>query len=108
MLKKHDQEDLVEIERIASSAAMLRLTDSILNLDRDDVSRIITAYIHFKSRGRPNRDFLSFVATMQLKSSINISLNILPSLIAGFLSDRDFRELAFTTLESTILKSQKS
>lgn len=104
MSEKRD-EDVAQVEKIASSAAMLRLADSILTLDRGDVSRLITAYLYYKSVGRWDRDFLSYVATKELKSSISIGLGILPSLVTGFLSDRDFRELILAALEAAIRRS---
>lgn len=109
MFKNEDAHaDLTNVGRIASSAAMLRLADSILNLGRRDVSQLIAAYLYFESVGRSNQDFLSFITTKQAKITITIGLAILPSFVTGLLNDRDLRALIFNSLESAIRKSPAS
>jgi len=92
------REELADIERIATSPSMVRLTDTILRLDRRDVSRLITAYFYFRSAGKSNREFLLFIATSELRSTLSVGLNVLPSLLIGLLGDKDFRMLILSSL----------
>lgn len=100
--KNTEAHDSAEIERISSSPAMLRLTDSFLSLEREDASRVFTAFLYFKSARRSNRDFLQFLVTRQFSSSINIGFDILPALLSGLISDREFRTLILAMLKSII------
>lgn len=97
--------DLSELRRISSSDAMLRLTDSILGLDRDVVSGIITTYLYFKSQGKTDGEFFAFYATKRMGTSVDIGFKILPPLASGFLSDRAFRSLILGAVRSFIRKS---
>ena len=94
--------ELGELERIYSSEAMLRFADSILSLDRDDVSKVVTAYFYFKSVGKTNREFMLFLATKQMGTSADIGFKLLPTLASGLLSDRRFRSLMLGVVRSLI------
>jgi len=94
--------DLSEIRKVSSSQAMLRLADSVLSLDREVVSEVLTTYLYFRSLGKTNRDFVLFLTTKKMGTSADIGFKLLPALASGLLSDRDFRSIMVGILKSAI------
>ncbi len=91
--------DSIEVEKISASPAMLRLADSILTLDREEMARILAAYLLFRSRGKSTRELVTFLMTRDPRSGIRIGLKVVPPLVIGILSDAEFRALVLSMLK---------
>ena len=86
---------------------MLRLADSIRSLSKEDISRVIAAYLLFKSRGRSSRDLVTFLATNEFWRSVGIGLRVFPPLVIGMVGDSEFRALVFSALATSGRESQR-
>jgi hypothetical protein len=95
--------DSSEIQKLSSSRAMLRISDAVLGLDRRDLSRLVAAYLHFKSEGKSDRDLLQYLLTNELDIAFRLGLNILPAIVAGLFGDGDFRALVFDLAASRVM-----
>jgi hypothetical protein len=91
-------EEIGQIKRLSKSNWVLGLSDAVLkSLDEPTVSRMMSAYLYFKSNGRPNKDFLGYIATKELWSTMAIGLNVLGAAIPAMIFDKEFRTLAMKT-----------
>lgn len=90
-----------EIELISNSESMLRLIDALKSLDRDSMTRVLAAYLFFKSRGR-DKDLVGFLLSNELGSVISIAFRLAPAIATGLLVDGRFRSLFFGAVSSSI------
>lgn len=87
-----------EVERVYSSTAMLRLSDVILKLKREELALLLSSYLVFRSGGRSGHDLTMFLLTKHLGNTARIGLRVFPSIAVGFLSDPEFRSLVVRLL----------
>jgi hypothetical protein len=81
----------------------LRLADSILtSFDRDTLAEFLAGYLHFKSKGKTNSDFVFFVLTKKFGKGVTIAMNITAALIQGLLFDKTFRSVILAAAMKSI------
>jgi hypothetical protein len=87
------EQDINELERLSSSGSMLRLVDALRGLDRETVSQLLSAYLYFRSEGRPNKEFLDYLLRRRLYSLVTVLFTLVPAVAPGLLFDGKFRSL---------------
>jgi hypothetical protein len=96
-LKVTDSE-INQIKRLSKSNWVLGISDSVLrSLDKKTLSRIMSGYLYMKSSGRPDKDFVGYLAMKELWSTATIGINVMAAVIPAMLFDNEFRTLAMKT-----------
>jgi hypothetical protein len=96
-LKVRDEE-LAQIKRLSKSNWVLGISDAVLrSLDRTTLSKMMGGYLYFKSKGRPDKDFLGYLTKKELWSTVSIGLNVMGAVIPAMIFDKEFRILAMKT-----------
>jgi hypothetical protein len=95
--------ELEEVQKLSTSATLLRLADSILaNLDRDTLAEFLAAYLYFNSKGKSNSDFFIFVVTKKFGKAATITMNVASAIGPGLLFDGQFRSLLLEVVMNQI------
>jgi hypothetical protein len=81
-----------EIEKLSSSPHVLKLADSLLaNLDRKTVALLISSFLYFKAKNRPDSSFTHFVMSERFPEMFWLFMRILPAVAPAVISDKEFR-----------------
>jgi hypothetical protein len=92
-----------EIQTLSASRSIQKIANSILlSLDKETLAEVIAAYLYFRSKGRPQSEFLSFIVTRRFQKMIPIALNAFPELFVAMLTDKEFRIIVFNVIRRSL------
>ena len=96
-MKVTDEEDS-QIKRLSDSSSIASLSSAIMQgLNEDSISRIIASFLYFKSNGRPDKDFVTYLGTKEIWTTLTIGLNVMGALVPALIFDKEFRVLVLKT-----------
>lgn len=91
-------EETKQIRRLSNSTSIRNLTTAIhKSLDEETLSRVISSYLYFKSNGRSDKDFATYLGTAELWNTLAIGLNVMGAALPALIFDKEFRVLAMKT-----------
>ena len=92
---KITEEEVAQARSVAKSRSVQNISDRVLrSLDEPSLSMIIAAFLFLKSHGRSDKDFITFLTTKEIWSTLTIALNVSAAAIPAMLFDMEFRTLA--------------
>ncbi len=98
--------DVEEINRIARKKALQKISKTVLDdLDREMLSRMISAYMVLKANGHPDSDFVKYLTTKETRKVLKLGFGAAGAAGPAFLTDGEFRSLVLKTRKQ--MKKQK-
>ncbi|MHB8568217.1 MAG: hypothetical protein ACYC7D_09160 [Nitrososphaerales archaeon] len=95
---KVSEDEISQIKRLAESSSIKNLSAAVSgSLSEDALTKIVASYLYFKSRGRSDRDFVSYLGIKETWETLAIGLNIMGALVPALIFDKEFRILAMKT-----------
>lgn len=95
---KITNDEAAQIKRFAGSSSIRNLALAAMrSLDERSISKIVASYLYFKSSGRPDSDFVGYVGTKEIWSTLAIGLNVAGAFLPAFILDKEFRILVVKT-----------
>jgi hypothetical protein len=96
--------DRKEIHELLNSPYFLKIADSVLGaLDRRTLAEIIAAYLYFRSRGRSESEFASFVLSEKFPEMFFLALRVgIPVVLPGLFLDKRFRTLIVSVAKRSV------
>ena len=70
---------------------------TLRGMDETMLSNLIASFLYFKSSGRPDKDFITYVTTKELWGTAAMGLNLIGAMIPAMIFDKEFRMLAIKT-----------
>lgn len=94
---------------MSRSPYLLAVADSILdNLDRESVAELLASFLYVRAKGTVDPgELIKNVVSRRLWRFVWIAVSAAPAVLAGLLSDPEFRSLVFALAGSMIRGSQK-
>ena len=106
---KESHNDARVIRKLSSSPYLLVVADSILkNLDRVALAELIAAYIYYSSKKGNAGDFLTYLISTRFREFVAIAAGATPALLAGILTDEDFRSVFISSLGSLVRRQTQT
>jgi hypothetical protein len=106
MLGNLTEEDVKEIARISQKKSIQRVSKAVLgDLDRDMLSRMISAYMVLKANGHTDSDFIKYLTTKETRKVLKLGFGAAGALLPSLLTDGEFRSLVMSTRRQ--MKKQK-
>jgi hypothetical protein len=100
------EEDVREITRISQKKSIQRVSKTVLgDLDRDMLSRMISAYMVLKANGHTDSDFIKYLTTKETRKVLKLGFGAVGALLPSLLTDGEFRSLVMNTRRQ--MKKQK-
>jgi len=99
---KSPDSDKRMIRKLSNSPYLLSVADSILrNVDRDMLAELLASYLYLRSNGRANvRNLVTYAVSRRFRECASIAASATPAVLAGIISDKEFRSVVLTSLES--------
>jgi hypothetical protein len=94
------------IRKLASSPYLLAVADSILeNVDREALAEMLASYLYFASKGRAGFGTLvTYAVSRRFRESVSLAASVTPALLAGIISDKEFRSVVLSSVGSWVTK----
>jgi hypothetical protein len=107
-LKAPDPEELA-VRRLSNSPYLAAVADSVLeNLDRETLTELLAYYLYQRSKGRGDlRDLAAHAVSKRPWKWLDIATNATAALIAGMLSDGEFRSVVLSSVKLWIRGSPR-
>jgi hypothetical protein len=100
------EKDAEEINRISKKKSIQKVSNAVLeDLDREMLSRIISAYMVLKANGHTDADLVKYLATKETKKTLKLGFGAAGALLPSLLTDGEFRGLVMNTRKQ--MKRQK-
>jgi hypothetical protein len=98
--------DVKEIKRLSQKKSLRKLSRVILeDLDRDTISRMMSAYLVLKANGHTDPDVIKYLTTKETKRALKIGFGAAGTVLPALLTDSEFRSLVMGTRKQ--MKKQK-
>ena len=90
--------DATEIRRIANNKSIRKLSSSIKkDLDRETLSKILSAYLVLKANGHTDKDFVNYLTRKETGSTFRLGFKMAGAVAPALLIDGEFRSLVMNT-----------
>jgi hypothetical protein len=92
------------IRKLSSSPNLLAVADSILeNIDREALAELLASYLYLRSKGKANLgNLVRYAVSRRLRECAAIAAGATPAVLAGILTDKDFRSVILSSLGSWV------
>jgi hypothetical protein len=99
---KSPDSDKRMIRKLSNSPYLLSVADSILkNIDRETLAELLASYLYLRSNGRANiGNLVAYAVSRRFWECASIAASATPAVLAGIISDKEFRSVVLTSLGS--------